>query len=337
MKLSDFDFDLPQEYIAQTPLGKRDASKLMVLHRENNAIEHKKFADIADLLDENTVLVLNESRVIPARLRFKLGESEAEILLIKPFAGNAWECMVRPGKKFKEGTVLNIDEKLKVEVKEVLESGLRIIAFECNNFTEYLKERGQMPLPPYITEKLEEKERYQTVYSDEEGSVAAPTAGLHFTPELLEQLEAKGVQIEKVLLHVGLGTFLPVKTDDVEDHEMHGEWLRLDSETASRLNAAKGAGKKIVAVGTTSVRVLESCADKHGKLAPHAGETDIFITPGYKWKFVDNLITNFHLPKSTLLMLVSSLASKEFIFAAYEKAKENNYRFFSFGDAMYIC
>lgn len=346
MNLSDFDYELPPELIAQHPLKKRDESKLMVLNRANQTIEHHQFFELPDLIDENSVLVFNESRVIPARLKFKINEKEVEILLIKQLTANSspltaqkWECMVKPGKLFKADTAFKIDDECSGQVKEITANGLRVIQFEATDFNQYLKSKGEMPTPPYVKEQLEEKERYQTVYSKTEGSVAAPTAGFHFTPKLFEKLKQKGVQIEFVTLHVGLGTFQPVKTDSIEEHEMHSEWFQLDEQVADRLNKAKQQGKKIIAVGTTSVRVLESCAQltsNHSLLTSQMGETDIFIYPGYQWKFVDQLITNFHVPKSTLLMLVSSLASRDFILKAYEAAKQNKYRFFSFGDSMWI-
>ena len=344
MDLSEFDYELPKEFIAQHPLEKRDESKLMVLDRKKKTIEHHQFFELPELLDENHTLVFNESRVIPARLKFKIGEGNAEILLIKPLTERHWECMVKPGVKFKPKQDIQIDTELNCHVKEITENGLRIIRFDHEDLNTYLKKKGHTPLPPYIKEEVSDAERYQTVYSGTEGSVAAPTAGFHFTKELLKKLKEKGVGIEFVTLHVGLGTFQPVKTEKIEDHKMHSEWFELKKETAERLNKAKNEGKKIIAVGTTSVRVLESCSTGDGKLEAKSGETDIFITPGYQWKFVNQLITNFHVPKSTLLMLVSSFATpgdislqgRDFIMEAYKKAKENNYRFFSFGDSMMI-
>ena len=335
MQLSEFDYNLAKEFIAQKPLEIRDQSKLMVLSRKNNSIDHHQFFELPELLDKNSVLVFNESRVIPARLKFSIGNGKAEILLIKPIYDNIWECMVKPGNKFKINSIIQVDSQLKIEIKDITLHGLRVIKFYINNLNKYLKENGHTPLPPYVKEKIDNTEKYQTIYSKTEGSVAAPTAGFHFTKEVFENLKQKGIQTEFVTLHVGLGTFQPVKTDDITRHKMHSEWFELTKEVAERLNKAKSEGKKIIAVGTTSVRVLESCT-KNGKLIPKSHETDIFIYPGYKWKFVDQIITNFHVPKSTLLMLVSSFAEKDFIIKAYEKAKEKNYRFFSFGDSMLI-
>ncbi len=358
MHLSDFDYHLPPEFIAQKPLDKRDDSKLMVLNRANQTIEHHQFFELPDLLDENSVLVFNESRVIPARLKFKMRNGIAELLLIKKRNSplESWECMVRPGKRFKPGNSIKIDERCTAHIKKITPHGLRIIEFEVDDFNKYLKFEGEMPTPPYVKEELSDNNKYQTIYAKNEGSVAAPTAGFHFTEETFKKLKEKGIQTEFVTLHVGLGTFQPVKMDAIEDHNMHSEWFSLTENTAKRLNEAKKTGKKIIAVGTTSIRVLESCADtkivaKQSSLIARSGETNIFIYPGYKWKFVDQLITNFHVPKSTLLMLVSSFASplsfralaeksqldgREFILKAYEKAKKNNYRFFSFGDSMWI-
>jgi S-adenosylmethionine:tRNA ribosyltransferase-isomerase len=336
MKLADFDYQLPKEFIAQKPLKKRDHSKLMVLNRKNNTWSHHQFFELPELLEPNSVLVLNESRVIPARLRFQLGNGKAEVLLIKPNEINNWECMVRPGPKFEPGTKIEVDADLELEVKKITPHGLRVIEFKCSNFNQYLKKHGQTPLPPYIKEMIDDPERYQTVYAKKEGSVAAPTAGFHFTEDIFMKLRARGIQTEFINLHVGLGTFQPVKTNDIEAHKMHSEWFELSEEVTTRINNAKKKGHKIVAVGTTSVRVLETCATTSGELKPSSGETDIFIYPGYKWKFVDEIITNFHVPKSTLIMLVSSFAGRDQILAAYEEAKEKKYRFFSFGDSMYI-
>lgn len=335
MKLSAFDYHLPEAFIAQTPIEPRDHSKLMVVDRNSKQISHHQFFELPDILDSNYVLVFNQSRVIPARLKFKLNDKEAEILLIKEVRKNRWECMVKPGKKFKVGMEHVIDETLSFKVSDINEHGLRVIEFETDELNAYLKTKGHTPLPPYIEEKLDDPERYQTIYSKDEGSVAAPTAGLHFTKRVFEGLEEKGIETAFVTLHVGLGTFQPVKTEEVEDHKMHFEYYELPEATAKKLNEAKKAGKKIIAVGTTSIRVLESCTED-GLLKAGTGETGIFITPGYEWKFIDGLITNFHVPKSTLLMLVSALAGREFMLEAYEKAKENNYRFFSFGDSMFI-
>lgn len=336
MNLSDFDYHLPQEFIAQQPLDERDQSKLMVLNRADESIEHHHFFELPKLLTSDSVLVFNESRVIPARLKFKIGEGNAEILLIKSLTDDTWECMVKPGKKFEPKNDVQIDPNCSFHVKNVTENGLRTIQFKCDDFKGYLNKNGHTPTPPYIKDYEGDSERYQTIYSKTEGSVAAPTAGFHFTDALLKDLRSKGIQTEFVTLHVGLGTFQPVKTDIITDHQMHSEWFELSKETADRLNQAKKDGKKIVAIGTTSVRVLESCSDSVERLTPQSGETDIFIYPGYEWKFVDQLITNFHVPKSTLLMLVSSFANRNFILKAYEKAKTNNYRFFSFGDSMWI-
>lgn len=336
MELSDFDYHLPKALIAQQPLDERDQSKLMLLNRNKRMIRHHHFFELPELLDENSVLVFNESRVIPARLKFKIGDGNAEILLVKPIRDDVWECMVKPGKKFETKTEGQIDPECRFHVKNVTSHGLRVIHFYCDDFKTYLKKHGQTPTPPYIHDYEGDSERYQTIYAKTEGSVAAPTAGFHFTPRVFETLKAKGIQTEFVTLHVGLGTFQSVKTDDVTEHNMHSEWFELNKQVAGRLNQAKQDGKKIVAVGTTSVRVLESCCDLNGQLKPQSGETAIFIYPGYQWKFVDQLITNFHVPKSTLLMLVSSFAGREFILEVYETAKKEGYRFFSFGDSMFI-
>lgn len=336
MNLADFDYHLPKEFIAQRPLEKRDQSKLMVLDRKTGSWTHHQFFELPEILKPNSVLVFNESRVIPARLKFKLGNGQAEILLIKPLSEEVWECMVRPGPKFDPGAKIKVDEKLEILVKNITLHGLRTIEFKCDDFDKYLKARGQTPLPPYIKEQIDDPERYQTIYAKTDGSVAAPTAGFHFTNEVFDKLKEKNIETEFTTLHVGLGTFQPVKTEVIEEHQMHSEWFELNEETAKRLNQAKKESRKIVAVGTTSVRVLESCTDENGSLKPQADETDIFIYPGYQWKFVDEIITNFHVPKSTLLMLVSAFADRDLILEAYEEAKRQNYRFFSFGDSMYI-
>jgi len=346
MNLSDFDYNLPKEFIAQQPLAERDQSKLMVLNRTKQTIEQRKFFELPDILDKDSVLVLNESRVIPARLKFRIGEGNAEILLIKPVRKDVWECMVRPGPKFEPKTEWQINPECSFHVKDITENGLRIIHFKCKDFASFLKKRGQTPTPPYIKEYQGDPERYQTIYAKTEGSVAAPTAGFHFTENVFKRLKEKGIQTEFITLHVGLGTFQPVKIDDITKHQMHSEWFSLPKDVAQRLNKVKKDGKKIIVVGTTSVRVLESCCKSDGRLKAQSGETDIFIYPGYKWKFVDQMITNFHVPKSTLLMLVSSfaqpkksddkLAGRDFILKAYEIAKKEGYRFFSFGDAMMI-
>ncbi|MDZ4991716.1 tRNA preQ1(34) S-adenosylmethionine ribosyltransferase-isomerase QueA [Clostridium perfringens] len=340
MKVSDFYFDLPEELIAQCPLEKRDASRLMVLDKETGEIEHRKFHDILEYLNEGDTLVLNNTRVLPARL---IGEKEEtggkiEFLLLKRIEGDKWECLAKPGRKAKVGTVFTFgDGKLKAIVREIGEEGNRIIEFMYDGiFEQVLDELGQMPLPPYIHEKLEDKERYQTVYSKEKGSAAAPTAGLHFTEELLKEIKAKGVNIAYLTLHVGLGTFRPVKVDDVNNHVMHSEYYHLDKENADLINKTKELGKRVIAVGTTSSRTLETIGDENGRVREQSGWTDIFIYPGYKFKIVDNLITNFHLPESTLIMLVSALAGQENIMNAYNTAVKEKYRFFSFGDSMFI-
>lgn len=338
MKLSDFMYDLPEERIAQTPAEPRDHSRLMVVHRDNHELEHRHFYDVIDYLNPGDVLVINETRVIPARL---IGERPSggacEVLLLKQLAPKRWETLVKPGKKLKPGAeVIFGGGRLKGRVMETTDVGGRIVEFECEGtFEAALDELGEMPLPPYIHEKLADRERYQTVYAKQEGSAAAPTAGLHFTPELLERIRAKGVEIVPVLLHVGLGTFRPVKVENVEDHEMHSEYFEVTEEAAARINAARQRGGRIIAVGTTSVRTLESAAE-NGLLLPKRGETKIFIRPGYQYQMVDALITNFHLPGSTLMMLVSALYDREHIIAAYEEAVREEYRFFSFGDAMLI-
>ena len=331
-------YDLPEERIAQTPVEPRDHSRLMVVHRGDHSIEHKHFYDIIDYLNPGDVLVVNETRVIPARL---IGErptgGACEILLLKQLAPKKWETIVRPGKKLKPGAqVLFGGGKLVATIASTTETGGRIVDFECEGTMEAaLDELGEMPLPPYIHEKLENRERYQTVYAKHEGSAAAPTAGLHFTPELMDRIRAKGVDIVPVLLHVGLGTFRPVKVENLDEHEMHSEYFEVSEEAAARINAAHERGCRVIAVGTTSVRTLES-ASENGKLLPKRGDTQIFIRPGYKWQMVDALITNFHLPGSTLVMLVSALYDRERILDAYRCAVEEQYRFFSFGDAMFI-
>lgn len=339
--LSDFNYDLPKEFIAQTPLKDRSSSKLMVLNRNTKTIEHKLFSDIIDLLDEKDCLVLNDTKVIPARLLGIKEETGAniEVFLLKRLTeDNVWECMVRPGKRVKEGTVVSFGNgELKAIIGESEDDGLKKVKFEYEGiFEEVLDKLGQMPLPPYITEKLEDKDRYQTVYSKNPGSAAAPTAGLHFTKDLLEKIKSKGIKIAYVTLHVGLGTFRPVKVEKITDHKMHSEFYEIDETACNIINETKKNGGRVISVGTTSTRTLESAADEQGFLVPKAENTDIFIYPGYKFKVIDGLITNFHLPESTLLMLVSALYNREEILKAYECAKENNYRFFSFGDAMFI-
>ncbi|SEP61376.1 S-adenosylmethionine:tRNA ribosyltransferase-isomerase [Lachnospiraceae bacterium RM5] len=340
MKLSDFYYDLPKELIAQDPLKKRDSSKLMILNKETGATEHKVFSDIIDYLNPGDCLVINDTKVIPARLYGKKEETNAliEILLLKRISDNRWETLVRPGKKARCGVKIDFgDGLLKGEIVDVVEDGNRIIEFTYDGiFEEILDKLGEMPLPPYITHKLEDKNRYQTVYAKNEGSAAAPTAGLHFTNELLDQIEKKGVNIARVTLHVGLGTFRPVKVDNVTDHHMHSEYIHVDKDTADLINNTKKNGGNIIAVGTTSLRTLESATGDDGIIKPVSKETDIFIYPGYEFKITDKLITNFHLPESTLLMLVSALAGRDNILNAYNEAIKENYRFFSFGDAMFI-
>ena len=340
MKTSDFYFDLPQELIAQDPLEDRSSSRLMVLDREKGKTEHHVFREIIDYLNPGDCLVLNNTKVIPARLfGTKEGtEAKIEILLLKRKENDVWETLVKPGKKAKPGTRISFGEGLLTgEVIDVVEEGNRLIKFSYEGiFEEILDQLGQMPLPPYITHQLKDKNRYQTVYAKHDGSAAAPTAGLHFTPELLEAIQAKGVHIAHVTLHVGLGTFRPVKVDDVTKHHMHSEFYIVEEDQAKLINDTKKNGGKVIAVGTTSCRTLESATDENGLLHSGSGWTDIFIYPGYRFKMIDHLITNFHLPESTLLMLVSALAGKEKIMAAYEEAVKERYRFFSFGDAMLI-
>jgi S-adenosylmethionine:tRNA ribosyltransferase-isomerase len=340
LKTSDFYYDLPQEYIAQTPLSDRSSSKLMKLDKSTGKIEHKIFRDIIDDLNPGDCLVLNDTRVIPARL---YGEKEGtggkiEFLLLSRKSTDEWEVILKPGKKAKPGAKFVFGNgKLKAEILSTVNDGNRIVKFYYDGIWEnVLDELGQMPLPPYITEKLEDKERYQTVYSKNEGSAAAPTAGLHFTNELLSKIKDKGVNLAYITLHVGLGTFRPVKVDDVNNHKMHSEFYSLSKETADIINNTKKNGGRIISVGTTSTRTLETIADTDGFVKEQSGWTDIFIYPPYKFKCVDCLITNFHLPESTLLMLVSALSTKDNIMNAYEEAIKNNYRFFSFGDAMFI-
>lgn len=340
MKTADFDYDLPQELIAQDPLEQRDSSRLLILDKETGERTHKIFHDIIDYLHEGDCLVINNTKVIPARL---IGEREGtggkvEVLLLKRRSDNVWETLVKPGKKARPGTRLSFGGGLlHAEVQEVVDEGNRLIRFEYEGiFEEILDQLGQMPLPPYITHQLKDKNRYQTVYAKYEGSAAAPTAGLHFTEELLEQIQAKGVKIARVTLHVGLGTFRPVKVEDVTEHHMHTEFYHVSEEAADIINETKKQGGRVICVGTTSCRTIESAADDQGIVHATEGDTDIFIYPGYQFKVLDCLITNFHLPESTLLMLVSALAGKENIMAAYREAVEMRYRFFSFGDAMFI-
>lgn len=339
MKVSDFNYDLPKELIAQVPIKNRDESRLMVLNKDK-IIEHKVFKDIIDYLNPGDCLVINNTKVIPARLYGKKDETGAnvEFLLLNRIQDDIWEVMVRPGKKLLPGTnVVFGDGLLKAQILEKMDNGNRKVHFEyAGIFNEILDQIGLMPLPPYIHEKLKEKNRYQTVYAKYEGSSAAPTAGLHFTNDLLEKIKNKGIEIANVTLHVGIGTFRPVKVENVEEHDMHTEHYYIKQEDAEKINKAKSNGNKIIAVGTTSCRVLESVADENGLVKEIEGDTNIFIYPGYRFKCIDSLITNFHLPESTLIMLVSALAGKEYIMNAYKEAVEKKYRFFSFGDAMFI-
>lgn len=339
MKTSDFNYDLPKELIAQIPIETRDMSRLMVLDKNTGKIEHKVFHDIIDYLNEGDTLVLNDTKVIPARIfgHRKNKEESIEVLLVKDYGNDTWEVLARPGKKLKIGIEIIFSDKLKARVIDILEEGERVIKFEYDGiFNELLDEIGIMPLPPYITEKLENKDRYQTVYSKIRGSAAAPTAGLHFTKELLKKIEEKGINIAYVTLHVGIGTFRPVKVDDVLEHKMHSEYYEISENAAKVINETKKRGNKVVCVGTTSCRTLESASSEDGIVRAEKKETNIFIYPGYKFKVVTNLITNFHLPESTLIMLVSALAGKDNIMNAYNEAVKERYRFFSFGDAMYI-
>ena len=340
MKTSDFYYDLPQELIAQDPLEDRSSSRLMHLSLKDGSIEHRHFTDVLDYMEEGDCLVINDTKVIPARLYGHKEETGAliEILLLKRRENDIWECLVKPGKKCKVGTVISFgDGILTGEVVDIVDEGNRLIQFHYEGiFEEILDQLGEMPLPPYITHKLKDKNRYQTVYAKNEGSAAAPTAGLHFTKELLEKVKEKGVNIAHVTLHVGLGTFRPVKVDDVESHHMHSEFYIVEEDQAKLINDTKKAGKRVIAVGTTSCRTLESATGEDGILKAGSGWTEIFIYPGYHFKMIDALITNFHLPESTLVMLVSALAGKENIMHAYETAVQEKYRFFSFGDAMII-
>ncbi|MGN1206085.1 MAG: tRNA preQ1(34) S-adenosylmethionine ribosyltransferase-isomerase QueA [Eubacterium sp.] len=340
MKTSDFFFDLPKELIAQDPLEDRSASRLMVIHRKTGTIEHKHFTDIIDYLNPGDCLVRNNTKVIPARLYGTRDDTGAviELLLLKRRKDDIWETLVKPGKKARTGACISFGEGiLHGKIVDVLEDGNRLIQFSYEGiFEEILDQLGQMPLPPYITHKLEDKNRYQTVYAKYDGSAAAPTAGLHFTNDLFEKLQQKGIIVANVTLHVGLGTFRPVKVDDVTKHHMHSEHYFIESEEAEKIRKAKANGGRIICVGTTSCRTLESAADVNGTISACEGDTEIFIYPGYSFKLMDELITNFHLPESTLLMLVSALAGKEFIMRAYEEAVKEKYRFFSFGDAMFI-
>ncbi|MCI8885052.1 MAG: tRNA preQ1(34) S-adenosylmethionine ribosyltransferase-isomerase QueA [Dorea sp.] len=340
MRRQDFYYELPEELIAQDPLEDRSSSRLLVLDKESGVVSHHVFRDITGYLEEGDCLVINDTKVLPARL---IGSKEGtnakiEILLLKRRENNIWETLVKPGKKAKIGTKIHFgDGILTGEVVDVVEEGNRLVQFTYEGiFEEILDRLGQMPLPPYITHQLEDKNRYQTVYAAHTGSAAAPTAGLHFTPELLRQIEEQGVDIAKVTLHVGLGTFRPVKADEITDHHMHSEFYQIDEEAAAKINRAKENRKRVICVGTTSCRTVESAADDAGRLRACSGWTDIFIYPGYRFKMLDCLITNFHLPESTLIMLVSALAGRENVLAAYREAVEEGYRFFSFGDAMFI-
>ena len=340
MKTSDFFYELPEELIAQDPLGDRTASRLLVLDRKTDKLEHKIFSDVIDYLNPGDCLVINNTRVIPARL---IGEKEGtggkvEILLLKRRENDIWESLVKPGKKLRPGARVTFgDGRLKAEILEIAEEGNRLVKFYYEGiFEEILDSLGEMPLPPYITHKLEDKEMYQTVYAKFDGSAAAPTAGLHFTTELLEKIKHKGVRIASITLHVGLGTFRPVKVEDVNNHHMHTEWYEVNKGAADIINETKKNGGRVICVGTTSCRTIESVADENGLMSAKTGETDIFIYPGYKFKVMDGLITNFHLPESTLGMLVSAFAGKERVLSAYETAVKERYRFFSFGDAMIL-
>ena len=340
IKTHDFYYDLPPELIAQTPIARRDASRLLTLNKETGETEHHHFYDLPSFLRPGDCLVLNDSRVLPARLighRVPTGGA-CEVVLLIDRGENTWECLVRPGKKLREGAVISFGEgELTGQIAQVLGNGNRLIRFSYEGiFLEILERLGKMPLPPYIKEELQDSERYQTVYSKEIGSAAAPTAGLHFTPELLEKIQAMGVAVCYVTLHVGLGTFRPVKAEEITDHQMHSEYCVISDETAQIINRTKAAGGRVICVGTTSCRTIESWAGEDGTMQASAGWTNIFIYPGYRFKVLDGLVTNFHLPESTLIMLVSALAGREHVLAAYEEAVREKYRFFSFGDAMFI-
>ena len=340
MKTSDFNYELPKELIAQTPLEKRDTSRLMTLDRKTGAWEHHHFYELPDFLEPGDCLILNDSRVLPARLLGQRlpGGGACEVLLLIDRGEKTWECLVRPGRHMREGTKLSFGNgELTAEVTEVLPDGNRLVRFDYEGiFLEVLERLGKMPLPPYIKEELQDQERYQTVYSKVPGSAAAPTAGLHFTPELLETIRQKGVNIGYVTLHVGLGTFRPVKEEEITEHEMHSEFCILPPETARLINETKAGGRRCICVGTTSCRTLESWAAEDGRMEPKAGWTSIYISPGSRFKVMDGLVTNFHLPESTLIMLVSAFVGREHVLAAYEEAVREKYRFFSFGDAMFL-
>lgn len=341
MLKKDFWYDLPKEYIAQQPVSPRDAARLMVLDRSSDRIEHKIFHDLPDLLEPGDLLVVNNSKVLPARIVGVKQPTGAvcELLLLRQVKGDQWECLAKPGKRMQPGTQVRFgDGTLNAVVDETLEDGNKLVTFYYDTETLYekLDEFGKMPLPPYITQQLEDQSQYQTVYAKELGSAAAPTAGLHFTPQLMEALRAKGVEFAEVTLHVGLGTFRPVQEDEITDHKMHSEWYCIDEETAHKIQAAKAAGRRVIAVGTTSCRTLEAVAAKYGEIRPCSGNTEIFLYPGVSLRCIDGLITNFHLPESTLIMLVSAFAGYEHTMAAYDLAVKEKYRFFSFGDAMMI-
>ena len=339
VKTDDFDYYLPEELIAQTPLEKRDESRLLVLDKETGEITHEKFNNIISYLNKGDVLVINNTKVLPARLIGVKEDTNAviEVLMLKDLGNNTWECLSKPAKRVKIGTIIKFSDELRAECIYIGEEGIRHFKFIYNGiFYEILDKLGEMPLPPYIHEKLEDKDRYQTVYAKEVGSAAAPTAGLHFTKELLSKIKEKGILIEEITLHVGLGTFRPVSVEDVTKHKMHSEFYSMSKETAKVLNTAKKEGRRIIAVGTTTTRTLETIMNLYNEFKECSGYTDIFIYPGYNFKGIDALITNFHLPKSTLVMLVSAFASKETIMKAYKEAVDNKYRFFSFGDAMFI-
>ena len=339
MKTDDFDFYLPEKLIAQTPLEKRDSSRLLVLDKETGEITHESFSNIIEYLNEGDVLVLNDTKVMPARILGTKEETGAviELLMLKEVEKDTWEVLSKPAKRVKVGTIVKFSNKLKAECVGIGEEGIRIFKFIYSGiFYEILDELGEMPLPPYIHEKLKDKDRYQTVYAKNIGSAAAPTAGLHFTKELMDKIKGKGIKIEYITLHVGLGTFRPVSVDDVTNHKMHSEFYQMDKKTAEVLNEAKKNNNRIISVGTTSTRTLETIMNLYGEFKECSGWTDIFIYPGYEFKAITSLITNFHLPKSTLIMLVSALAGKENILNAYSQAVKNEYRFFSFGDSMFI-
>ncbi len=339
LKTQDFYYDLPEELIAQTPAEPRDSSRLLVYDRKTDEIEHKHFYDIADYLEKGDLLVVNNTRVIPARIFGHIDGKQTtfELLLLKRMDYTHWECIMRPARKAKKGSEIKISDELTATVEDIKEYGERIVRFDFDGvFEDILARVGNMPLPPYIHETLQDKERYQTVYSKVDGSAAAPTAGLHFTPELIQKLKDKGVEFAQVLLHIGLGTFRPVKAENILDHEMHTEYYEIDEKTAEQINRAKSEGRRVIAVGTTSVRTLETVADENGFVRPEKGNTKIFIYPGYKFKAVDALITNFHLPESTLIMLVSAFLGREKTLEIYNTAVEEKYRFFSFGDSCFF-